>query len=552
MSTLIATPFGWAKTATPRPGCDVSEARAAELIDLHAVGNDAARTLFAEKLVAAGYLPRARQDDPTPAVAAVPVAAPSDKKPRAPRKRKTTGQAGASPATPTCDDGPVTEARPSGEASAAPSSQPGREVCAPDPSGNTGSVPDRRSGGESEGSQTDSLAPATSTPSASPSAAIPAAPPCSEPLLPVGTVASLEAPATAPAIPPLFLPDPAETVRRFEASRADVCSGSCGDNACPEHDYRGKVGKAFLRSVAGRAAAGDPAAIADLAKPEGWIQEHIAASAGLTPAGWSTLDSDESAVRIRGSGSGEPKDPAGPAESAAPRGVVGATPTALEPWGLPCPYGEPTHKSRAECPVCRTINPATGEAYTFLDLLSEEVAALPAEAPAYSLALEDGQAERVIARVLALASEIGQIEAQAEGMVNERRRAQQGLEWRFGIALREWMAARLRGRSKSVKTLRGTVGTKTVKGQPKIADAAAVEKWALEQSDPEMFGRYGFALAPKAVLAYAAKTGEEIPGVTYTSDREDLYVKSDGAHVNLSMLRGAAVSLPSESESEEE
>lgn len=182
--------------------------------------------------------------------------------------------------------------------------------------------------------------------------------------------------------------------------------------------------------------------------------------------------------------------------------------------------------------------------------LQADLEAMPvAEAVATSIS-DDATAERIIARILDREAQRKRIAIQAEAMDRELANDIRGLAWRFGIPLEEWARRNLRGKARSHKTLLGTAGFAKIAARWSVEDARAVEAWALAQDDPEKFGRYGFALEPAAVLAYAKATGEAIPGLKLSAERETFYLKGD-VRVDVTKARSAPA-LPEPGNPEEE
>lgn len=184
------------------------------------------------------------------------------------------------------------------------------------------------------------------------------------------------------------------------------------------------------------------------------------------------------------------------------------------------------------------------------DLLSRDPAA-PAPVGVFEIT-DTGKAAWVIGKLLDRAAQRDRLKEQFRRMDKELERDLQGLAYRFGAGLEEWLRCELaklprrKEPPKSVKTLQGTLGSRTVKGGLSIADEAAVRAWALEQADPEEFGRYvsDFKVDAKAVLAHAAATGEDVPGLERTQDRENYYVAGKGVRVPLSKLRAKGLPAP--------
>lgn len=186
-----------------------------------------------------------------------------------------------------------------------------------------------------------------------------------------------------------------------------------------------------------------------------------------------------------------------------------------------------------------------------MDNLQRAAEALPTgAAPVATSFDDDATAERIIAKILDCEAQRARIAAQAEAMDRELANDIRGLAWRFGNPLEEWARRKLRGKAKSRKTLCGTVGFATAGARWSVEDAKAVEVWALEQKDPETFGRYGYTLDPAAVLAYAKATGEAIPGLKLHPEREDFYVKGQ-QRVSITKAKSAPA-LPEPTNPEEE
>lgn len=185
-----------------------------------------------------------------------------------------------------------------------------------------------------------------------------------------------------------------------------------------------------------------------------------------------------------------------------------------------------------------------------MEAAQRDLEALPVAEAAPTSFDDDATAERIIAKILDREAQRARIAAQAEAMDRELANDIRGLAWRFGNPLEEWARRNIRGKAKSRKTLSGTVGFSTTGAQWSVEDARAVEVWALEQKDPETFGRYGYTLDPAAVLAYAKATGEAIPGLKLHPEREDFYVKGQ-QRVSITKAKSAPA-LPEPTNPEEE
>lgn len=197
--------------------------------------------------------------------------------------------------------------------------------------------------------------------------------------------------------------------------------------------------------------------------------------------------------------------------------------------------------------------PTTSTALAFaedMEAVQAAIAALPEAEVVLTSFADDAAAERIIARILDREAQRKRIATQAEAMDRELAGDIRGLAWRFGNALEEWARRNLRGKARSHKTLSGTAGFAKVAGRWSVEDARAVEAWALAQDDPEKFGRYGYTLEPAAVLAYAKATGEAIPGLKLTAERETFYLKGD-VRVDVTKARSAPA-LPEPINPEEE
>jgi len=195
---------------------------------------------------------------------------------------------------------------------------------------------------------------------------------------------------------------------------------------------------------------------------------------------------------------------------------------------------------------------ATSTAVAFADdmaAIQAAIEAAPVEAQPTSFA-DDAAAERVVAKILDREAQRKRIATQAEAMDRELANDIRGLAWRYGNALEEWARRNLRGDRRSHKTLSGTAGFAKVAARWSVEDMRAVEAWALAQDDPEKFGRYGYTLEPAAVLAYAKATGEAIPGLKLTAERETFYLKGD-VRVDVTKARSAPA-LPEPTNPEEE
>ena len=155
-------------------------------------------------------------------------------------------------------------------------------------------------------------------------------------------------------------------------------------------------------------------------------------------------------------------------------------------------------------------------------------------------------AEWVIGKLLDRQAQIERVKAQAAAMQAELENDLRSIAYRFGTSLEEWTRLGLERRKRSVKTFAGTVGFRDVPGRIKITDPDAVRRWALEQEDPEEFGAYGYALRPKDVLDHVRATGEDVPGVERSPDRESFYIEGGDVRVDVKRLM-APKALPSAS-----
>jgi phage host-nuclease inhibitor protein Gam len=99
---------------------------------------------------------------------------------------------------------------------------------------------------------------------------------------------------------------------------------------------------------------------------------------------------------------------------------------------------------------------------------------------------------------------------------------------RFEHELQLWAGANLPRRGKTIQLLTGALSFRTIKGGPRIRDAAAVLTWAEEHAPEAIVETVTTTRKPsaEAIAALYRETGEIPPGVEVAEEREQLYIKA--------------------------
>lgn len=159
----------------------------------------------------------------------------------------------------------------------------------------------------------------------------------------------------------------------------------------------------------------------------------------------------------------------------------------------------------------------------------------PCEAPGELPPLTDAEAHYVIRRLARIDGELGALKANYEALRRDLEREREHVLAGDGARLREWTAAQLRGRRRSVRTLAGVAGFRTVPARLTVVDAGAVLAWA-RTAAPEALRETvdaGALGGPERFRQVDGETGEvgyaPPPGIEITPARETFYVKAGGA-----------------------
>lgn len=181
-------------------------------------------------------------------------------------------------------------------------------------------------------------------------------------------------------------------------------------------------------------------------------------------------------------------------------------------------------------------NPAVHDSSEF-SVLSLEFPAPNAELrtqnPELSPQLTDEEAQRLIRQYTAAKSHAETIAANAAALVRAEEQRMARILEANGPALQEWAAARLRGSRRSVRTLEGVAGWRTVPARVSVVDEELAAEWAATMCPHAL--RQGFdtrALAAE-LLACATvdpATGERVypcaPGLSLVPPQDRFYISA--------------------------
>lgn len=155
----------------------------------------------------------------------------------------------------------------------------------------------------------------------------------------------------------------------------------------------------------------------------------------------------------------------------------------------------------------------------------------PFHDPDASPTLTDAEADTLIDRLASFDERQRRIRAQAEAMCKDIDRQRQGVLYKHETALREWTARKLRGKSRSVKRLVGSIGFRTVPGRMTVhaLDYDRALAWA-KANLPEAVKETVDLKAVKPVEDYHPDTGEvglrpPAPCFQWQPERESFFVK---------------------------
>lgn len=209
--------------------------------------------------------------------------------------------------------------------------------------------------------------------------------------------------------------------------------------------------------------------------------------------------SDESGVRVPGSASGEAKDPAGPADNATARAVVGAPSNYLD----------------------------------FIADLEDALATAEATRPPREFAPDtEERVDWLLRKLFEDQERAARIRAAAEARCAEIDGRMRYLASKYAAPLAEFVESELpkaRRGAKSIRLSEGIVGFRDEKGGPRVEDVRAVERWAEAHDDPTAprFGEWAYRVDKDRVLAHVLATGESVPGVEIREPKRLLYAQSD-------------------------
>jgi hypothetical protein len=208
--------------------------------------------------------------------------------------------------------------------------------------------------------------------------------------------------------------------------------------------------------------------------------------------------SDESGDRNPGSASGEAKDPAGPAESAAERSVVGAPSSYL----------------------------------AFVADLEDALAAAEATRPPREFAPDtEERVDWLLRKLFEDQERASRIRAAAEARCAEIEGRMRYLAAKYATPLADYVEGMIAGkpRKKSIRLSEGLVGFRDEKGGPRVVDLADATRWAEAQDDPTAprFGAWRYVADKDALIAHVEATGESVPGVEIRAPKRLLYAQSD-------------------------
>lgn len=139
----------------------------------------------------------------------------------------------------------------------------------------------------------------------------------------------------------------------------------------------------------------------------------------------------------------------------------------------------------------------------------------------------DDKAAWVVGLMLGLDDEAERIARQAEAMLADVARERARLDHRFGDELRTYARGRLKGKSRTFRTMQGDCAFVTNPGGLRLSDPASALVWATKHL-PEAI-RHPPAPPPSVIAdelkAYVVVTGVAVPGISLVPDVETFTVK---------------------------
>lgn len=218
---------------------------------------------------------------------------------------------------------------------------------------------------------------------------------------------------------------------------------------------------------------------------------------------------------------------------------VGPVPTASDPLTCDRAGGRASLLSSPQAAPADSLPSGAANPSSYVDFLGEleaafaEVVAVREAEQREQLgqALSDERAHWLARRFLELQEEEARVTAAYKSRIAAIRYNLSYLARRFEVSLAGWLARQLQGRrtkANHVKFDEGLIGFREPKPRPRVIDREAAARWAELHDDPAapQFGRYGYVLDARKLIAHVEATGDAIPGIDSPPPERFLYVQN--------------------------
>lgn len=137
---------------------------------------------------------------------------------------------------------------------------------------------------------------------------------------------------------------------------------------------------------------------------------------------------------------------------------------------------------------------------------------------------EDLTVAAIVDRCLSYDERIARIEAQASTMIERLRREKAEYEAYALPVLADYYERHRPRRGKTLHTVSGSIGYRTIRGGPRVVDRSAALGWAIASGIGEAITTRT-ELVVSGVMSYVERTGEIPPGVALVDDEERMYIR---------------------------
>jgi phage host-nuclease inhibitor protein Gam len=138
---------------------------------------------------------------------------------------------------------------------------------------------------------------------------------------------------------------------------------------------------------------------------------------------------------------------------------------------------------------------------------------------------DEASADWAVDKLVSMDEKLERLERQYKAAKAAIVRDKEALERRFLSEIRAWAEGQLTGKTKTLHLLSGSISFRSVKGGPRVRDAAEVLAWARESLPEAIIETVTHKVDAQTVKDHVKAWGEIPPGVEIVDDRQELYIK---------------------------